>query len=222
MNEKSLYGFRKIEKIYSKKKILKEIDITLNESKCLLLSGKNGSGKSTLLKILAGLEKPDEAIIDYEGEFYRWGNICHSLRKNIIYLHQQPFMFSGSVESNIAYGLRFKSLSRIERAKALCEALEWSGLTEIAKNQAKTLSGGVQQRVAFTRAWILKPKVLLLDEPMSNMDDESREKTCQLLNKMKTEGVSIVITSHITENIEELVNNYYYLSEGNIKEGKTF
>ena len=110
----------------------------------------------------------------------------------------------------------------LNTVEALAEALEWSGLTEIAKNQAKTLSGGVQQRVAFTRAWILKPKVLLLDEPMSNMDDESREKTCHLLNKMKKEGLSIVITSHITENIEELVNNNYYLSEGNIKEGKTF
>ena len=222
MNEKSLYVFRKIEKTYSKKKILLDVDITLNESKCLFLSGKNGSGKSTLLKILSGLEKPDEARIEFAGKFYSWGNICRSIRKNIIYLHQQPFMFSGNVESNIAYGLRFKSLSRIEREKALAEALEWSGLTEIAKNQAKTLSGGVQQRVAFTRAWILKPKVLLLDEPMSNMDDESREKTCHLLNKMKMEGLSIVITSHITEKIEELVNNYYYLSEGNLKEGKAF
>ena len=59
MNEKSLYVFSNIEKSFSKKKILLEVDITLNQSKCLLLSGKNGSGKSTLLKILAGIEKPD-------------------------------------------------------------------------------------------------------------------------------------------------------------------
>ena len=82
--------------------------------------------------------------------------------------------------------MRFSSLNRSERKMALIEALEWSGLTDLAKSDAKTLSGGLQQRVVFTRAWILKPKVLLLDEPMSNMDDESREKVCLLLDNMKS------------------------------------
>ena len=86
----------------------------------------------------------------------------------------------------------------------------------MAKHQAKTLSGGVQQRVAFTRAWILKPKVLLLDEPMANMDIESREQACDLLKRMKSEGMSIVITSHDTNIIDGLIDSHFSLSDGKL------
>jgi tungstate transport system ATP-binding protein len=96
------------------------------------------------------------------------------------------------------------------------EALEWTGLSDVAKQQAKTLSGGVQQRVAFTRAWILKPKVLLLDEPMANMDIESREQACDLLKRMKSEGMSIVITSHDTNIFDGLIDINFSLSDGKL------
>ena len=96
------------------------------------------------------------------------------------------------------------------------EALEWSGLVDLAKHQAKTLSGGVQQRVAFTRAWILKPKVLLLDEPMANMDIESREQAYDLLKRMKSEGMSIVITSHDTNIFDGLIESHFSLSDGKL------
>lgn len=220
MKTKSLYVYRNIEKSFSNRNILIDIDMTLYESTCVLLAGKNGAGKSTLLKILAGLEKPNKAEIEYLGKQYKWEKFIHKIRKNIIYLHQQPFLFSGSVKSNIAYGLRFSSLSHTERKKALSEALEWSELTDLANSDAKTLSGGVQQRVVFTRAWILKPKILLLDEPMSSMDDESREKVCLLLGKMKSEGLSIVITSHISQYVDNVVNSYFHLTDGRLKEGK--
>ena len=222
MKTKSLFIFRNIQKSFSNRNILLDIDLTLYESTCVLLSGKNGAGKSTLLKILAGLEKPDKAEIEFSGKHYKWGKIIHRIRKNIIYLHQQPFLFSGSVESNIAYGLRFSSLNHIERKKALFEALDWSGLTDFAKSDARTLSGGIQQRVVFTRAWILKPKVLLLDEPMASMDDESREKVCLLLDKMKFEGLSILITSHVSQYIDDLVNSRLHLEDGRLKEVKNF
>ena len=96
------------------------------------------------------------------------------------------------------------------------EALEWAGLADVAKHQAKNLSGGVQQRVAFTRAWILKPKVLLLDEPMANMDIESREQACDLLKRMKSEGMSIVITSHDTNIFDGLIDSHFCLSDGKL------
>ena len=66
----------------------------------------------------------------------------------------------------------------------------------------------------------MKPKVLLLDEPMSNMDDESREKVCLLLDNMKSHGLSIVITSHVSQHVEKVANYYYYLSDGKLKEEK--
>ena len=209
-----LFVFRGIEKSFSGSKILCGADLSLYRGKCIFLSGKNGVGKTTLLKIVAGLETPGRVEIEYNGKINHWKNVVRSVRKEIIYLHQQPIMFSSSVESNVAYGLRFSSLNHKQRCESVEEALEWAGLTDVAKKQANTLSGGVQQRVAFTRAWILKPKVLLLDEPMSNMDHESREKTYQLLDRVKSAGMSLVITSHFFHYFDGLTDQKFQLKNG--------
>ena len=213
MNE-PLLVFREIEKSFSGSQILCGVDLSLYPEKCILLSGKNGVGKTTLLKIIAGLEIPDLAKIEISGKTNCWKKAVRSVRKEIIYLHQHPIMFSSTVESNVAYGLRFTSLNRKQRRESVEEALEWAGLTDVAKQQAKTLSGGIQQRVAFTRARIMRPKVLLLDEPMANMDYESREQTYQLLVRMKSAGMSLVITSHFMQYFEGIVDQHFQLKNG--------
>jgi len=215
MNEPLLL-FRGIEKNYAETNILRNVDISLYPGKCILLSGNNGSGKTTLLKIIAGLETPSCAEIELSGKSHSWKSAIRSIRREIIYLHQQPYLLSGTVESNVSYGLRFTHLNRKQLRESVKEALEWAGLADVAKQQAKTLSGGVQQRVAFTRAWILKPKVLLLDEPMANMDIESREQACDLLKRMKSEGMSIVITSHDMNIFDGLIDSHFSLSDGKL------
>ncbi len=215
MNE-PLLVFRGIEKTYAETNILRNVDISLYPGKCILLSGNNGSGKTTLLKIIAGLETPSRAEIEFSGKSHSWKSAILSIRREIIYLHQQPYLLSGTVESNVSYGLRFTHLNRKQLRESVKEALEWAGLSDVAKQQAKTLSGGVQQRVAFTRAWILKPKVLLLDEPMANMDIESRQQACDLLKRMKSEGMSIVITSHDMNIFDGLIDSHFSLSEGKL------
>ena len=215
MNE-PLLVFRGIEKTYAETNILRNVDISLYPGKCILLSGNNGSGKTTLLKIIAGLETPSRAEIEFSGKSHSWKSAILSIRREIIYLHQQPYLLSGTVESNVSYGLRFTHLNRKQLRESVKEALEWAGLSDVAKQQAKTLSGGVQQRVAFTRAWILTPKILLLDEPMANMDIESREQACDLLKRMKSEGMSIVITSHDTNIIDGLIDIHFSLSDGKL------
>ena len=215
MNE-PLVVFRGIEKTFAETNILRNVDISLYPGKCILLSGNNGSGKTTLLKIIAGLETPSRAEIEFSGKSHSWKSAIRSIRREIIYLHQQPYLLSGTVESNVSYGLRFTHLNRKQLRESVKEALEWAGLSDVAKQQAKTLSGGVQQRVAFTRAWILKPKILLLDEPMANMDIESREQACDLLKRMKSEGMSIVITSHDTNIIDGLIDIHFSLSDGKL------
>ena len=215
MNEPLLL-FRGIEKNYAETNILRNVDISLYPGKCILLSGNNGSGKTTLLKIIAGLETPSRAEIELSGKSHSWKSAIRSIRREIIYLHQQPYLLSGTVESNVSYGLRFTHLNRKQLRESVKEALEWTGLSDVAKQQAKTLSGGVQQRVAFTRAWILKPKVLLLDEPMANMDIESRQQACDLLKRMKSEGMSIVITSHDMNIFDGLIDSHFSLSEGKL------
>ena len=215
MNEPLLL-FRGIEKTYAETNILRNVDISLYSGKCILLSGNNGSGKTTLLKIIAGLVAPSRAEIELSGKSHSWKSAIRSIRREIIYLHQQPYLLSGTVESNDSYGLRFTHLNRKQLRESVKEALEWAGLADMAKHQAKTLSGGVQQRVAFTRAWILKPKVLLLDEPMTNMDIESREQACDLLKRMKSEGMSIVLTSHDMNIFDGLIDSHFSLSDGKL------
>ena len=215
MNEPLLL-FRGIEKTYAETNILRNVDISLYPGKCILLSGNNGSGKTTLLKIIAGLVAPSRAEIELSGKSHSWKSAIRSIRREIIYLHQQPYLLSGTVESNVSYGLRFTSLNRKQLRESVKEALEWAGLADVAKHQAKTLSGGVQQRVAFPRAWILKPKVLLLDEPMTNMDIESREQACDLLKRRKSEGMSIVLTSHDMNIFDGLIDSHFSLSDGKL------
>ena len=212
-----LLVFRGIEKTFAETNILSNVDISLYPGKCILLSGNNGSGKTTLLKIIAGLETPSRAEIEFSGKSHSWKSTIRSIRREIIYLHQQPYLLSGTVESNVSYGLRFTHLNRKQLRESVKEALEWAGLADVAKHQAKTLSGGVQQRVAFTRAWILKPKVLLLDEPMANMDIESREQACDLLKRMKYEGMSIVITSHDMNIFDDLIDSHFSISDGKLE-----
>ena len=90
---------------------------------CLALSGRNGSGKSTLLRIIAGLEAPDRATVCYRGKEMSWRRASCRMRGEIIYLHQQPYLFDSSVTDNIAYGLRRRSLPLKEISHKVSEAL---------------------------------------------------------------------------------------------------
>ena len=92
----------------------------------------------------------------------------------------------------------------------------WAGLGEIAHNPAKTLSGGERQRVAIARAWLREPKILLLDEPITNMDKGSRLQTIQLLQNLKQQGVALVISSHDPFHFEALTDRVLQISHGRI------
>ena len=212
-----LITFRKLDKWYGAQQVLQEVNLSLHPGQCILLAGENGSGKTTLLKILAGLETPTRAEVEYADTTQPWKTAVHHYRREVIYLHQTPYLFSGTVASNVAYGLRFTSLSQEQQREALVHALAWANLTEQAKHPVYTLSGGVRQRVAFIRAWVLSPKILLLDEPIANMDDASRKQTRDLLGRMKSEGMSIVITSHDAQPFETLADMCFQLENNQLR-----
>lgn len=174
-----------------------DIDVfDIPESTCIVLSGQNGAGKTTLLKILAGLETPDYAEVEFDGLRQPWKAARARLRRDVVYLHQQPYMFDHSVADNVAYGLARQAIPATRIEAQVSEALEWSGLSHLAQRNARELSGGEQQRVALTRARILSPRLLLLDEPLANMDISAREQTIRLIRRLKDDGVSTIITSH--------------------------
>jgi len=171
-------------------------ELAVHAGRCLLLTGPNGVGKTTLLKILSGLEPPDRARVDFRGASLPWPAARHRFRRDVIYLHQQAYLFDRSVMDNVTYGLRGLGLSRAQTTRRAEQALEWGGLAHLAGRNARELSGGEKQRVALTRALVLTPQVLLLDEPFSGLDEESRDRTGFLIQRLKTERVGVVVTSH--------------------------
>lgn len=171
-------------------------EFSIRENTCMVLSGRNGAGKTTLLKILAGLDKPDYVDIVYDGKPLSWNLATQKMRLDVVYLHQQPYMFDRTVAENIAYGLRRSGLNRSQVDDKVDQALQWARLSKLAARNARQLSGGEKQRVALTRARVLSPRLLLLDEPFANMDINAREQTIQLIQRLKSEGVSTIVTSH--------------------------
>lgn len=184
---------------------------------CLLLTGENGAGKTTLLKIIAGLEAPDTAEVEYRGKRLPWHAAQRFYRHDVIYLHQQPYLFDSSVADNIAYGLKRASIAKAEIVRRVEQALEWAGLGALAARNARKLSGGEQQRVALTRAWVLSPRVLLLDEPLASMDHESRERSYFLIQRLKTEGIGVVIASHEFERLAAVADVHLRLDAGTLR-----
>jgi len=170
--------------------------LCIEEGRCIVLTGRNGAGKTTLLKILAGLLAPDSALVRHRDICAPWKRAQRLLRRTTVYLHQEPYMFDRSVEDNLAYGLRNQGLPQAQIRQRVEQALDWAGILHLADRNARHLSGGEKQRVALTRARILAPRLLLLDEPIANMDLESREQTIGLIGRLKADGIGAIVTLH--------------------------
>ncbi len=192
----SLLRFSHLRKAVSGRRLLDIPEFDIPAGAGIVLTGRNGAGKTMLLKILAGLEAPDHADITYRGRTLSWPAAVPLLRKHVMYLHQHPYMFDRSVAENIAYGLRHVGVPKPQIRARVQQALDWAGLSHLAERNAQQLSGGEKQRVGLTRARVLSPELLLLDEPLANLDHESREQTFVLIRRLRSEGISTVVTSH--------------------------
>ncbi len=193
---RSLIEFRNIKKRLKGVLVINIEELCLKRSECVMLRGKNGAGKSTLLKICAGLIAPDTASVIIDGASKSWSQAYRAFRKNVVYLHQMPYLFDRSVADNVAYGLKMGGMRNSEVNNKVSDALQWSGLSGLAERNARELSGGEKQRVALTRARILAPALLLLDEPTTGMDQDSRKQTFGLINNLVGEGIGVCIAMH--------------------------
>jgi len=207
--------FSDIEKRFGDNQILTHSDLEIKSGQCILLCGKNGSGKTTLLRIIAGLDEPDSGYVNTGLGGSPWKQCRQELRQTSVYLHQEPYMFDGDVVRNLRISLH-GAYTRKQREHQIRSALKWAGLEHIAHNYAKTLSGGERQRVAIARAWLRKPEILLLDEPVTNMDRDSRTRTVQLLLKLKHQGMALVVTSHDPVHFGSLTDTFMEISDGRI------
>lgn len=216
MNTEPLIQFFNVRKYLASGCLLDIPELAIRQGSCMILSGDNGAGKTMLLKIVAGLEAPDSADVSYQGKVVPWQLASRHYRRNVVYLHQTPYLFDRSVAANIAYGLHRSGLSRADINANVAQALKWAGIGHLCKRNARQLSAGEKQRVALARARILSPQVLLLDEPTASMDYESRERTYFLVQRLKSEGIGVVITSHEPQRISSLADEHVHLHDGKL------
>ncbi|WVK80704.1 ABC transporter ATP-binding protein [Dactylosporangium sp. AC04546] len=171
------------------------VDLTLPRGEMLVLLGPSGCGKTTLLRVLAGLLEPDAGSVLLDG---RDLTAVPTHRRNISMVFQTWALFpTMSVRDNVGFGLRMRRVPRAERQQRVDDALALVGLTDFAGRKPKQLSGGQQQRVALARAIVTRPTVMLLDEPLSSLDQRIRVQLRGQLKRLQRElGLTGVYVTH--------------------------
>ncbi|MEL4293734.1 energy-coupling factor ABC transporter ATP-binding protein [Shewanella xiamenensis] len=186
---------RDLEMSFGPRLLFKAQRLELCQGNVIYLQGDNGSGKSTLMKILAGLQAPSQGNIELSGFKKDGWWKRNPLLGKAIYLHQHPYLFDGTVNYNLTYGLPFAA-SKTEAKRRIGQAIEMAQLGSLLQARASNLSGGERQRLAIARAWILQPKLLMLDEPTSNMDKDSQSLVLQMIQQLKQQGTGMLLSSH--------------------------
>jgi tungstate transport system ATP-binding protein len=189
----------------------------------LALIGPNGAGKSTLLLMLAGLLKPRQGKMYFQGQPVETRSALANLRHNAAVVFQEPLLLNNSVFENVALGLKFRRLKNGEIRKSVQSALDYFGISQLAKRSAKTLSGGEAKRVSLARAFAIKPQIILLDEAFNSLDPPSRETIIDDLKQILEETkITAVLASHDREETLRLAQDVSVMNAGKIvQSGKT-
>ena len=192
-----------------------DVSLTIKKNELFALLGSSGCGKSTLLRILAGLETATSGSIFVDGE---------DIAKLPPYKRPVNMMFQSyalfphmTVEGNVAFGLKQEGVGKAEIKERVADALDLVQMRKYAQRKPHQLSGGQQQRVALARSLVKRPKLLLLDEPMSALDKKIRQKTqLELVNILDKVDVTCVMVTHDQEEAMTMADRVAVMSEGNI------
>lgn len=185
-----------LRKAYGERRLFDIERLDIEAGSAYVLTGANGTGKSTLLRMLGGLERCGGCAVELEGRRMPLYPYPAALRHAVVYVHQHPIMFSTSVGHNIAYGLLARGVSGHDARPLVEEAMAWAGVAHLRHSDPARLSGGEKQRVALARARLLKPRLLLLDEPTANLDGPAREQVIALIPTLLEQGRSVVMACH--------------------------
>ncbi|GAA4017726.1 hypothetical protein GCM10022408_34220 [Hymenobacter fastidiosus] len=193
--------------------VLRNITFRLSEGEVLAVLGRSGCGKTTLLKILAGLEAPDAGTLELHGQ-----NLLPvpPNERQMVYLYQEPLLFPHlSVFENVAFGLRIRKIPKAEADEQVRALLAELDLAEHAQKAPHQLSGGQRQRVSFGRALIIRPRLLLLDEPFGNLDAQTRADMQQLfLRVSRQHQITSLFVTHDSREALTVGTHFAYLDQG--------
>jgi len=186
------------------------INFYIEEGRCVSLLGPNGAGKTTTLKMLSGLLAPTSGSIDFKGEKAR------DLRPFIGYLPQYPAFYNWmSGKEFLVFAGQLAKLNRKEAEKRSEELLERVGLTNAKKRKIGGYSGGMKQRLGLAQALIHRPKLLILDEPVSALDPLGRREVLDMMREIKEE-TTILFSTHVLHDAEEISDDILIMHNGEI------
>jgi lipopolysaccharide export system ATP-binding protein len=214
----SLLQARSLAKSYRGRRVVDDVSFRVEPGEIVGLLGPNGAGKTTSFHMVLGMVRPDEGTVLFRDEDVTRMAIYRRARLGIAYLPQEPSIFRKmTVEGNILAILETLKLSRQERAVRLEVLLDELGLRPRRASRADTLSGGERRRLEITRALVLEPSMLLLDEPFAGVDPIAVQDIQGILRRLRDErGMSILLTDHNVRETLSVTNRSYIIAEGRI------
>ena len=209
-------------KAFRQKKVVNSVTIEVRGGEVVGLLGPNGAGKTTIFYMVVGLLRPDHGKVFLNGDEIGSLPMYLRARKGIGYLPQEPSVFRKlTVEENLIAILESLPLSKKEREDRLEHLLEELGLSGIRKQKAYSLSGGERRRVEITRALVLSPSFILLDEPFAGIDPIAVLDIQGIVRQLKSKGIGIIITDHNVRETLSVCSRAYIINEGHILEAGT-
>lgn len=202
---------------------INKIDFSIKSGECVVLCGKSGSGKSTILRTVSGL-----APVFYEGNLKGKVEIDKQIPAEmdseeraklfgVVFQDPRSQFFMNNVQGEICFAAENIGISAYEIKKKLDEIVEFVGIEHLLSKNIDELSSGQKQKVAIASSLILQPKVLILDEPTSNLDADGVKVLIKIIKKIKDRGISIIISEHRLEPFKEVVNRFFYIDKGMLR-----
>jgi lipopolysaccharide export system ATP-binding protein len=204
-------------KAYGGRTVVKGVSLEVTSGEIVGLLGPNGAGKTTTFYMTVGLTAPDSGRVTLDGEDVTDDPMYLRARRGIGYLPQEPSIFRGlTVEQNVLAILETLPLSGAERRERARELLAELGLTTVAASPAYTLSGGERRRAEITRALVMSPKFILLDEPFAGIDPIAVTDIQKIIHHLKERGIGVLITDHNVRETLKITDRAYIVTDGNI------
>ncbi|HXT01549.1 MAG TPA: LPS export ABC transporter ATP-binding protein [Elusimicrobiota bacterium] len=208
---------RDIRKTYGERMVVKGVSLTVNSGEIVGLLGPNGAGKTTTFYSLAGFVTPEEGAVVIDGVDVTKQPMYARARLGLGYLAQEPTVFKGlTVEENLRAVLERTIPGKLDQMRRVKGLLEEFGLWDLRRQKAWTLSGGEKRRLEVARAMIREPKLIMLDEPFVGIDPITVNELKDIIKKLVTQGIGVLITDHNVRETLPIVDRGYVIFDGRI------
>ena len=215
----ALLRAERLSKSYAARRVVDDVSIEVHAGEVVGLLGPNGAGKTTTFYMIVGLTRPDAGTVFLNGEDVTTLPMYERARRGVSYLPQEPSVFRKlTVEDNIRAILETLDLSADERRDRCRRLLDELGIARLAKNKAYSLSGGERRRVEITRALVISPSFMLLDEPFAGIDPIAAVDIQNIVTQLKERGIGVLITDHNVRETLDICDRAYILNEGTVLE----